>query len=136
MATKRILKLTNNEAIVKVDGSVGSVTIDLATDLKAAWETISGTPTVNILVLQASGKPESVISVARNSVNLWDLQSNAAQGINLLEIGACADNVLNTHNIVVTIGGAEGQLILKLHKIAGYQTTIRPEQTGSETPVV
>lgn len=134
MATKRILKLTNTEAIVKVDGAVGTVTIDLDVDLKLATEEISGTPTVNISVLKASGKPTSVLSVARNSVNLWDLQADAAENINLLEIGGVTDATNNTSDIAVTVGTAEGQLILKLRKVSGYKTLIRTEQTGIQEP--
>ena len=136
MATnKRILKLTNTEAIVKIDGDVGSATIDLDVDLKLATEEISGTPTVNIAVMQVSGKVGSVLSVARNSVNLWDLQASSAECVDMLSIGGATDNTFNTSDIVVTSSGAEGQLILKLKKVGGYRTLIRSEQTGSEEPV-
>jgi len=136
MATnKRILKLTNTDAIVKIDGDVGSVTIDLDVDLKLATEEISGTPAVNIAVMQVSGKAGSVLSVARNSVNLWDLQASSAECVDMLSIGGVTDNTFNTSDIVVTSSGAEGQLILKLRKVGGYSTLIRPEQTGSEVPV-
>lgn len=134
MATKRVLRLTNTEAVIKVDGTVGSVTIDLQTDLKLATEELVGTQRVNIVVMQSSGKPNSVISVARNGVNLWDLQANAAQGLNLLEIGGASDATENSSNIVVTSTGAEGQLILKLRKVEGYKTLIRTEQTGIQEP--
>ena len=135
MATKRILRLTNTEAIVKVDGAVGSVTIDLQTDLKLVTEELSGTQRVNIVVMQSSGKLNSVLSVARNGVNLWDLQANAAQGVNLLEIGGASDATENSSDIVVTSSVAEGQLILKLRKVEGYKTLIRTEQSGIQEPV-
>lgn len=135
MATKRILRLTNTEALIKVDGAIGSVTIDLAVDLKLATEAISGTPRVNLVVMQVSGKPGAVVSVARNSINLWDLQADAAECINLLEVGGATDNTENASNIVVTSSGAEGQLLLKVRKLSGYRTLIRPEETGSEVPV-
>lgn len=135
MPTKRILRLTNQEALVKVDGTVGSVTIDLQTDLKLATEELSGTQRVNIVVMQSSGKVNSVLSVVRNGVNLWDLQANAAQGINLLEIGGASDATENASDIVVTSSGAEGQLILKLRKVEGYRTLIRTEQSGIQEPV-
>lgn len=135
MATKRVLRLTNTEAVIKVDGAVGSVTIDLQTDLKLATEELVGTQRVNIVVMQSSGKPNSILSVARNGVNLWDLQANAAQGLNLLEIGGASDATENDSDIVVTSAGAEGQLILKLRKVSGYKTLIRTEQTGNQEPV-
>lgn len=134
MATKRILRLTNTEALVKVDGTVGSVTIDLQTDLKLPTEELVGTQKVNIVVMQSSGKPNSVLSVSRNGVNLWDLQANAAQGLNLLEIGGATDATENSSDIVVTSAAAEGQLILKLRKVEGYKTLIRTEQTGIQEP--
>lgn len=136
MATKRILRLTNQEALIKVDGTVGSVTIDLDVDLKLATETISGTPKVNILAMQVSGKTGAVLSVARNGVNLWDLQANAGQLIDLQNIGLSSDATESTSDIVVTSSGAEGQLILKVRKAEGFRTQIRPAETGSSEPVV
>lgn len=135
MATKRVLRLTNTEALVKVDGTVGSVTIDLQTDLKLATEELVGTQKVNIVLMQVSGKPNSVLSVARNSVNLWDLQADSALCVNLLDIGGASDSTENDKDIVVTSSGAEGQLVLKLRKVEGYKTLIRTEQTGNQEPV-
>jgi hypothetical protein len=135
MPTKRILRLTNTEALVKVDGTVGSVTIDLQTDLKLATEELVGNQQVNIVLMQVAGKTNSVLSVARNGVNLWDLQAGSALCVNLLDIGGASDSTENTSDIVVTSSGAEGQLILKLRKVSGYKTLIRTEQNGSQDPV-
>lgn len=135
MATKRILKLTNTEAIVKIDGEPGTVTIDLDVDLKLSSEDIVGTPRVNIITMQASGKPNSVLSVARNSENLWDLQANTAGLVDLNNIGGISDPTNNTSDIVVTSSTAEGQLLLRLRKVSGYVTKIRPAETGSDQPV-
>lgn len=135
MATKRILKLTNTEAIVKIDGAPGTVTIDLDVDLKLSSEDIVGTPAVNILTMQVSGKPNSVLSVARNSENLWDLQANTAELVDLNNIGGISDPTNNTSDIVVTSSTAEGQLLLRLRKVSGYVTKIRPAETGSDQPV-
>lgn len=136
MATKRILKLTNTEAIVKIDGAPGTVTIDLDVDLKLSSEDIVGTPRVNIITMQVSGKPNSVLSVARNSENLWDLQANTAELVDLNNIGGISDHTNNTSDIVVTSSTAEGQLLLRLRKVSGYVTKIRPAETGSDAPVV
>lgn len=135
MATKRILKLTNTEAIVKIDGEPGTVTIDLDVDLKLSSEDIVGTPRVNIITMQVSGKPNSVLSVARNSENLWDLQANTADLVDLNNIGGISDPTNNTSDIVVTSSTAEGQLLLRLRKVSGYVTKIRPAETGSDQPV-
>ena len=135
MATKRILKLTNTEAIVKIDGEPGTVTIDLDVDLKLSSEDIVGTPRVNIITMQVSGKPSSVLSVARNSENLWDLQANTTGLVDLNNIGGISDPTNNTSDIVVTSSTAEGQLLLRLRKVSGYVTKIRPAETGSDQPV-
>lgn len=130
MATnKRILRLTNQEAVVKFDGDTGSVTLDLDVDLKLPTET-AVTPKVNILSMQVAGKPSSVASVSRNGVNLWDLQSGSAECIDLLAIGGASDTTENASDIVVTFTGAEGQLIMKLRKDSGYKTMLEPEQFG------
>lgn len=131
MATKRILRLTNTEAILKIDGAVGSVTIDLDVDLKLPTEDVT-TPAVNITLMQVSGKTGSVLSVARNGENLYDLQAGSAECIDMMNLGGVSDGTHNTSDIVVTSSGAEGQLIMKLRKVSGYQTKIRPEQTGSD----
>lgn len=135
MATKRILRLTNQEALIKVDGSVGTVTIDLDVDLKLATEEIVGTPRANIIAMQVSGKPNSVLSVARNGVNLWDLQAGAGQLIDFQNLGLSSDTTENASDIAVTSSGAEGQLILKVRKIDGFRTLIRPAENGSTEPV-
>lgn len=135
MATKRILKLTNTEAIVKVDGAVGPVTIDLDVDLKLATEDIVGTPTVNITAMQVSGKAGGLASVSRNATNLWDLQANTAELVDLMNFGTATDTTFNTSDILVTTATAETQLVLRLRKVAGFRTKIRAAETGSETPV-
>jgi hypothetical protein len=134
MATKRILKLTNTEAVIKIDGAPGSVTIDLAVDLKLPTEEIVGTPNVSILQMHVAGKPTGVASVSRNSVNLWDLQASTAEKIDMLTFGGTADNTLAEHDIVVTTTNAETQLLVKLRKTSGYKTLIRTEQTGLQEP--
>ena len=86
--------------------------------------------------MQVSGKPNSVLSVARNSENLWDLQANTTGLVDLNNIGGISDPTNNTSDIVVTSSTAEGQLLLRLRKVSGYVTKIRPAETGSDAPVV
>lgn len=135
MANKRILRLTNTEALVKFDGSPGSVTLNLATDLKLPTEDIVGTPTVNITFMAVSGKLDSTVSISRGGVNLWDLQSNASTYLNLLDIGGTSDSTNNTADIVATISGAEGQLVMKVRKVSGYKTKIRSAENGTDAPL-
>lgn len=132
MATKRILKLTNTEAIVKVDGTAGTVTIDLDVDLKLPSELIIGSPAVNILALKIAGKPGGIASVIRNSETLWDLQANTGETIDLYNIGGISDPTHNTFDIIVTTAGAETQLLLKLRKVSGFKSRIRTAETGSD----
>ena len=135
MANKRILRLTNTEALVKFDGAPGSVTLNLATDLKLPTEVIAGTPTVNITFLAVAGKADSTVSISRAGVNLWDLQSNASTYLNLLDIGGTSDSTNNTADIVATISGAEGQLVMKVRKVSGFETKIRPAENGTDAPL-
>jgi hypothetical protein len=135
MATKRILRLTNQEAVVKVDGTLGPVTISLATDLKLPTEDISGSPSVYIVAMQVSGKAGCEFNITRGAESLWDLQANAGTNVNLHDMGGVTDGTLSTNDIVVTSSGAVGQLILKLRKQGGYRTKIRSAETGSDTPV-
>lgn len=126
---KRILRLTNTEALVKIDGAPGVTTINLATDLKLPTEEVS-TPAVNITMLQVSGKPGCTASVVRNNEDLYDLQSGSAECIDFLSLGGASDSTNNTSNIDVVIAGAEGQLILKLRKVSGYKTKLQPDTYG------
>ena len=135
MANKRILRLTNTEAVIKIDGAVGSITIDPTVDLKLVTEDLEAVQKVNISFMAVSGKPDSVISVSRDGTNLWDLQANAATYLNLMDIGSTTDWTLSDKPITVTIAGAEGQLLMKLRKVSGYKTKIRIAETGSDTPV-
>lgn len=128
MAAKRILKLTHQEAVVKFDGAIGTVTIDLATDLKLATETISGTPTVNIIGFQVTGAPTGVITISRNSVDLFTVLTDNSPCVDLLEFGGTSESTNNTSNIVITSSVAIGQVILKLRKVSGYVPNFQPAE--------
>ena len=135
MPTKRILKLTNQEAIIKIDGTNGPVTIDLSTDLLLPTEEIFGTPKVSIVSMHVAGKAGALATVTRNGDTLWDLQASTAEKIDLLSLGGVVDNTHEESDITVTTTLAEAQLLMKLRKTSGYRTRIRPEQTGLDTPV-
>jgi len=122
MANKRILKLNNYEAVIKVDGTVGPVTINLATDLLADNEVLDGTPpTVNIISLLSSGLPNGIITIARNGVTVNGLSTDTISVVDLFNFGGVSDTVNNTHDIVVTTSVAECQLYIKLRKVSGYK---------------
>lgn len=125
---KHILRLTNNFAGIKVNGA-GAATISLATDLKLAAESISGTPTVQITGATFSGEAGSAITVTRNTEDIFNITPSTASEIDFSQMGMC-DNINATYDIIVTITG-KAQIYLQLHKTAGYKTTWRPEQEGS-----
>lgn len=129
MPTLRILKLSSTEAIVKVDGAVGAQVINIATDLKLAAET-AASPKVNILAMIVTGAPNGTAVISRNGVNLYHLQANVGQPMDLVEFSGISDNTLNTDNITVTTATAETQVILKLRKQSGYTSGAQPAEFG------
>jgi len=130
MATKRILKLTNTEAIIKIDGSIGTVTIDLDVDLVGANEVapVGSVPTVNIVSMFATGDTSGLVTITRNGEVLYNLSTNTVAKVDLQDLGGLTDPTNNTYDIDVTTSGADCQLIIKLRKISGYKTKIQTEQ--------
>lgn len=127
---KRVLKLTNTEAILKFDGGVDTYTIDLQTDLLGANEVLDGTQAVNITMMVVSGAPTGVVTITRNSVILYHLSVDACAVIDMQALGPVSDNTLNTYDIVVANTVAAAEVIIKLRKVAGYKTKIQPETYG------
>ena len=119
MANKSFLRKTQTDALVKVYGAVGTVTIPL-TDLAVAGETVLN-PEVSIIALQTSGSPGAVIEVARDGDILYSVASESAPIIDLLALGNAADTTNAAADITVTTKVAEAQLLLKLRKISGYK---------------
>lgn len=128
------LKKTHQEVVAKVQGDSGSVTINLATNLlpAAGQQLLSGgTPTVNITGVTWTGVGATDIHIDRNNVRVMTLPGGASIGQLLFDGQTMVPETSNnTSNIVVTITGGQGEVWLRLHKIAGYQTTIEPEQFG------
>lgn len=119
MANKRILRVSHTDAVIKVDGAAGSVTVSLGTDLKLASETVN-TPSVNIIGMIVTGASGGMVTVARNSVNLYQMVTDNSPTIDLLEFGNTSDNTFATNDIVITTTGTESQIILKVRKVSGY----------------
>jgi len=133
MATnKRILKLTNTEAIIKIDGDVGSATIDLQTDLLGPYETLiqDENQVVAITMMVVSGVPQGVVKISRNSILLYHLSVDACAVIDMQALGPFSDATLGTHDIVVETTVQKCELIIKLRKISGYFTRINPTGGG------
>jgi hypothetical protein len=125
-ATKTVLKLTHQEAVIKIAGTAGSATIDLQTDLLHDKQQLSGTQVVNITGCQWVGLDGASITIARNSVNVLTLPG---AGADFLEFGAgYAESTENTSDVVVTIAGAEAQCYITLRKVSGYASEIETSQ--------
>lgn len=130
--TGTVMKLTHQEAVVKVAGTAATHTIDLSVALvPASGQILDGeTQTVTITGVTWSGADGGVVTISRGGVTVMTLQANAA-GMLLFDgqtmppesIGATAD-------ISVAISGAQAECWLKLRKVSGYKTTIEPEQFG------
>lgn len=114
-ATVSVLKLTQVHGVVKVRGT-GDGTIALATTLKKSSETVS-TPLVNIRSLYFSLSAGTSATISRNSEVLWTLND---QGAGSLEFAGFSDNEENSSDIVVSIVGGAGTIILELTKVSGY----------------
>jgi hypothetical protein len=127
---KRIIYVRNNEALIKIEGVAGTQTISLATDLLGANEVLNGqTPTVNFAGMVWTSGPTGFATIVRNGVTIASAIGCGSLSPNN---GFQFDNGGNTNDIVVTTTGADDmQIWIKLHKIAGYQTKIQPEQYGS-----
>jgi len=129
---KRMLKLTNTEAIIKIDGNVGNTTIDLDVDLRGPFENISETtpPSVSISMMVVSGKPTGVISISRNNEVLYNLSVDSCAVVDLQSLGPLSDTTWSTYDIVVDLTAADCEVILKLRKLAGYLTRYNATGTG------
>jgi hypothetical protein len=127
MATKRLISLRNNEALVKIEGAAGAVTIGLATDLLGAAEVLDGgTQTVTLAGIRWTSVTGTA-TIVRNGVTIASIAAGSVG--NFME--NFYDDGGKTNDIVVTTVTGEVQIWLKLHKVGGYKTMIQPEQFGS-----
>lgn len=128
---KTIIKKTHQEAVVKVAGTAAAATIDLSEDLVPTGQITDGaTQKVSIIGVTWSGNTDGIITITRNSVTIMTLQTNAAGMLYFDGQSMPPDNINDTHDIVVTISGAQAECWIKLRKVSGYKTTVEPEQFG------
>lgn len=122
--TKTVIKLTHQEAIVKVvnDSTAASVTIGVATDLLRSDETLSGTIDVRLSRVEfgaaAGGR------IVRNTINVLEIPA----GDGAFEYTGFNDGTQGAQDLVVTIG--QGTLFIRLLKVNGYKPNFQPEQKG------
>jgi hypothetical protein len=123
-ATKTVLRLTNNSAIVRIVATAASdtATISLATDLKMTNETQSS-PTATIpAVFYSTG---SNVTLTRNSVVVGNFYGNGE----FEDPEMCLVDQASS-DIVVTFAAA-GTAIVKIRKTSGYTSPFQPEQFGA-----
>lgn len=129
--TKTVMKVTHQEAIVKVAGTSAAATIDLSADLVAPGQVLDGaTQAVNIVGVMWSGAAVGQIQLTRNSVVVKTMTTDTADYHDYSGQDMIPESTENTSDIVVTISGAQAECWLKLRKVSGYRTTVEPEQFG------
>jgi hypothetical protein len=115
---KRILKKTPIHCVVKISrfggGDAHTETIDLDTDLVVTPEVPTVDAKVNIDAIHFS-IPSGTATITRGGQILW-----AFTGVYSLKFDGFAENTSNGSDIVVSIPGGGGTVVLELKKIAGY----------------
>ena len=116
-----ILRMTLQEAAVKVWGAAGTTEVIDLTELVGSNEQISGdTQVVNILGISWTGAPTAVATITRDSETIATLQS-APSGTLLFDGQTMPpDNVKSSDDITVTFTSAHSEVWLKLRKVSGY----------------
>lgn len=114
--------------------NAGALTASAQT-LKNSWlmlqEYLNDVAKVNIAGFQFTGLASSTIAIARNSVNVTTIAAEGHDSVEFTAGNGYAETTNNTHDIVVTIAGAEAQLYLTLRKVGGYNTKVEPATYGS-----
>lgn len=139
--SQSILRLTHQEAVVKVWGPTGtSETIDIS-DLEAVGQELipEGFPKVNIVGVTWTGHPSAIITITRNVVieetpTPTRVLTLPCTGANSIEFGGQelpSESTGNASNITVAITGEAGEIYLKLRKIDGYRTQVENATYGA-----
>ena len=123
--TKTILKSSENETVVKVQGTSGTATIDIAADILAATQVLDGsTQTVDILGIGWSGAAGGVVQIKRNSVIISTRVVDNSGYVEFRGQELPAESTEHTSNIDVVISGAQAECWLVLRKVGGYKSKI------------
>jgi hypothetical protein len=128
--TATVLKNTNQEAIIKVAGTDGSVTIDLLQLVAATQEVIEADQVVNLVSVAWTGLTGSTVTITRNLVNVISVNAAGSDIIDMAGRGY-VDTTENTSNLTVSIAGAEAQTWITLRKASGYATKVEPATYGA-----
>jgi hypothetical protein len=122
---KTIMKMTQTEAVVKINGT-GTETINLSTDLLSTSQVLQGDLKVGLTFLQWTTGGN--ISITRGGVEIYKLFTNTGN-FDMGGNGGFADYTQSDENIVVSITG-DGVIFLTLRKAGGYKSKIEPEYFG------
>ena len=116
-STQANLKLTQVQGVTAVseDGSTPAAqTIRLANELKKSTETVAD-PVVDISAIYWTLGDGATATIVRNSVLLHTLHMSGK-----LEFYGFSDNRQNEEDIVVSVTGGAGTVIVQTAKIGGY----------------
>lgn len=126
-ATKTVLRVNNNRALIRVVGTASSdtATITLNSDLVGAGDalTAGGTPTANIAKVKSS--TANSITLVRNAVTV-----GAFYGSDVIDEADWVLTDQNTSDIVVNFVGGAGMVLLEVTKVAGYSPEFESASFG------
>tara|TARA_B110000858_G_C17506938_1_gene338608 strand:+ start:50 stop:436 length:387 start_codon:yes stop_codon:yes gene_type:complete len=123
--TVDVLKLTQVQGVVAVSGTGAAGTIAVATTLKKSTETQSS-PIANIRSIKWTLAAAGVATVTRNSKVLYDLDKSGE-----IEFNGFSDIRENNSDIVVTLSGGSGTVIVEVTKVSGYGSQQHQGADGS-----
>lgn len=126
-ATKTVLRVSNNRAIVRVVGTAAADTATIAfADLVGSGDalTVGGTPRANIARVKTSSA--NSITLVRNTTTVATFFGSDA-----IEESDWVISDVNDQAIVVTFVGGPGMVIIELAKIAGYSPKEESAQFGA-----
>jgi hypothetical protein len=119
--TKTILKNTDKEVIVKVQGNSGSAVFTLG-ELALVGEVSDANTSVSISGIQWSGATDGVITIKRNNIIIATLQTNNAGALDMMGQGMIPDNTEANSGFEISVNNIQCELWLRLLK-ANYKIT-------------
>lgn len=126
-ATKTVLRVNNNRAVIRVVGTAAAdtATIALATDLVGSGDALTsgGTPTAIIAKVKTSSA--NSITLVRNAVTV-----GAFYGSDVVEESDWVLTDQPTSDIVVTFVGGAGMVIIEITKVSGYSPKFEAASFG------
>lgn len=132
-ATKTVLRVTNNKAIIRVIGTAAADTATIAfADLVGTGDALTsgGTPRANIARVKTSSA--NSITLTRNTTVV-----GAFYGSDAIEESDWVLSDLSDQAVVVTFVGGAGMIIVELSKIDGYSPKFETASFGAyDNPAV